>query len=417
MTVPSAPPAAGRPAAPGSAWLRPALPLAASVFLVSMVAQFRVPLLPDIARDLALSASQLGLIATVFGVGRLALDMPVGRLADRVDPLKLLAFAAAAMGLSSVALAAAPTVAWVLWSTLLLGAASATGNTTGMTALSGSAPAHRRGSAMALYSGALLGGQALGPTVSGVVAALGTWRTAMYAAAVLGVVVGAGTFAWRLRAAHVPLSRAERHGAGEGDAEFTPLQRGILYSVCFSVFFTMAAMPQTLVPLIGAIDHDLRAASIGVALGIGGVARMVGAAASGLICDRVSRRAALLPALVLQAGGVALLAVGGGAGVWLAAIVFMSLGSSGNAVAATMLGDRTHGAHLGRTLGRYRFWGDVGLVVGPALTAWVYEVLGSVPAVGLVTSVLVACAVAAAVVVPETHEPRRARLLSEQESL
>lgn len=50
------------------AWVRPALPLAASVMLVSMVAQFRVPLLPDIGRDLAMSASQLGLVATVFAM-------------------------------------------------------------------------------------------------------------------------------------------------------------------------------------------------------------------------------------------------------------------------------------------------------------------------------------------------------------
>lgn len=414
MTLP-APPPADAATTSTSSWLRPALPLAASVLLVSMVSQFRVPLLPDIGRDLVMSASQLGLLATVFGVGRLALDLPVGRLADRVDPLKLLAFAAATMGVSSVALALAPSPGWVLWSTLLLGAASATGNTTGMTALSGAAPVHRRGSAMALYSGALLGGQALGPTVSGAVATVGTWRTAMYAAAAMGVVVAGGALAWRLRAAHVPLARAAREAAGSGEAELTALQRGTLYSVCFSVFFTMGALPQTLVPLIGAIDHDLRTAAIGVALGIGGVARMVGAAASGFVCDRVSRRAALLPALVLQAGGVALLAAGGGAGVWLAAIIFMSLGSSGNAVAATMLGDRTRGSQLGRTLGRYRFWGDIGLVLGPGLTAWVYEKVGTVPAISLVSSVLIACAVAAAFVVPETHG--RAHRPLEQESL
>lgn len=394
-------------------WLRAALPLAASVMLVSMVAQFRVPLLPDIGRELAMSPSSLGLVATVFAVGRLALDLPVGRLADRVDPLKLLAFAAFAMGISSLALAYAPSAGWVLGSSLLLGMASATGNTTGMTALSGAAPAARRGSAMALYSGALLGGQALGPAVAGVVASLGTWRTAALAATALGLLVGAGTAAWRRRAGHVPLRRNTRQGAGDDIVELTGVQRGALYAVCFSVFFTLGAMPQTLVPLIGAIDEGLGTAAIGFAIGVGGVARMLGAAISGAVSDRVSRRAALLPALVLQAGGVALLAVGGGAGVWLAAIILMSLGSSGNGVGATMLGDRTHGSHLGRTLGHYRFWGDIGLVMGPALTAFVYERVGVGPAVALVSGVLVACAVVAGIVVPETYGGRGRDLAKE----
>ncbi|MPZ73897.1 MAG: MFS transporter [Nitriliruptorales bacterium] len=400
--------------APGTGWFHAALPLAASVLLVSMVAHFRVPLLADIGRELAMSASSLGLVATVFAIGRLALDLPVGRLADRIDPLKLLAFAAAAMGVSSLGLAFAPSAAWVLWSSLLLGMASATGNTTGMTALSGSAPPARRGSAMALYSGALLGGQALGPAVSGAVASLGTWRTAAFVATGLGLAVGVATAAWRRRTGHVPLRRNTKQGAGDDVAELTPLQRGALYGVCFSVFFTLGAMPQTLVPLLGAIDHGLRTATIGLAIGIGGSARMLGAAISGAVSDRVSRRAALLPALALQAAGVALLAVGGSAAVWLAAIILMSLGSSGNAVAATMLGDRTHGARLGRTLGRYRFWGDIGLVVGPALTAFVYDRAGVGPAVGLVSGVLIMCAVAAAVVVPETYG-RGSRAVAGQE--
>ena len=399
----SSPPLAPATAESSWGWLRPALPLAASVLLVSMVAQFRAPLLPAMGLDLAMSASQIGLVTTVFSIGRLALDMPAGQLADRVDPLKLLAFAAATMGLGTLGFTLAPSAGWVLVASLFVGAASATGNTTGMTALSGAAPASRRGSAMALYSGALLGGQSLGPALAGGVAGLGTWRTGMYAGAVLGVTAAAGAFAWRRRKGHAPLQRAVRKGAGEGEATLTKVQRAALYGVCFSVFFTVASMPQTLIPLIGALDHDLRTATIGLALGLGGIARIVGSAVTGLVSDRVSRRAALIPALVLQSAGVGLLMIGGGAGVWLAAIVLMSLGTTGNAVAATMLGDRTPGTQLGKTLGRYRFWGDIGALIGPALVAFTYDQVGTAPAAAIVSGVLAVCAVAATLLVPETH--------------
>jgi MFS family permease len=179
----------------------------------------------------------------------------------------------------------------------------------------------------------------------------------------------------------------------------------VLFGVAFTVFLTIGALPQTLIPLIGADDLGLGVAAIGLALGVGGLARMVGAVLTGVVSDRVSRRAALLPSLVLQAGGVALLAVGDGSGWWLAAIVAMSLGSSGHAVGATMLGDRALPGELGRVLGRYRFAGDIGLVVGPALAAWIYDAGGRGWAVAVISAVVVAM-VLAATTLPETGSRR-----------
>lgn len=392
---------------PSGSWIRPAIPLAVAVMLVSMASQFRGPLLPEIGRDLDMSATQLGLVATMFAVGRLAFDLPIGRLADRIDPLRLLAYAGLATAIGSLVLGAAPSAGWVLASSALLGMASATGNTTGMTALSGAAPAGRRGTAMAIYSGSLLGGQSLGPTISGAVAGVRDWRWAMYSGALLGLVVAVGATIWHRRPGHVPLTRAPRHGIGEGGPELTTLQRNVLYSVGFSVFFTMGSMPQTLVPLIGSADYDLPVATIGLALGLGGVSRLVGAAITGQVSDRISRRAALVPGLTLQVAGVALMALGGTAVLWFAAIVLMSVGSTGAGVGATMLGDRTSGERLGHTLGRYRFASDIGLVTGPALAALTYDRVGRVPAVLLVASVLAVCAVTAIIVLPETYTAGR----------
>lgn len=388
-------------------WIRPALPLAVAVLLVSMASQFRGPLLPEIGRDLSMSATQLGFVSTMFAIGRLTFDLPIGRLADRLDPLRLLAIAAVGTAVGSIMLGSAPSAGWVLASSLLLGAASATGNTTGMTALSGAAPASRRGTAMAMYSGSLLGGQSLGPMVSGAVAGLRDWRWASYSAAVLGLVVAVGATLWHRRPGHVPLQRAPREVDRDGGPELTPLQRGVLYSVGFSVFFTMGSMPQTLVPLIGAADYGLPVATIGLALGLGGVSRLLAAAVSGQVSDRISRRAALVPGLTLQSAGVGLMAIGGTSGLWFAAIVLMSLGSTGAGVGATMLGDRTSAEKLGHTLGRYRFASDVGLVTGPALAAFVYDRAGRTTAVALVAGVLLVCAIAASIVLPETYTSAR----------
>lgn len=389
-------------AGPGSAgWLRTSLPLAACVLLVSSISWIRVPLLPSMGDDLRMSASTLGWVVTAFGLGRLAMDMPAGRLVDRVAPLQLFALAALAMSVASMGMALAQLPVIVILACLLLGAASATSNTTGMATMAGAATEERRGSAMALYSGSLLVGQAVGPAVGGGLAALAGWRTALGVGAGLGLLL-AGAAALSARRTAARRGGVRRRAAPAPGPALTGPQHLALFAVGFAVFFTIASMPQVLIPLLGANELGLQAGAIGLALGVGGLARLAGAVGTGMVSDRFSRRAALLPDLALQAIGVAMLALADGVGWWLAALVVMSLGSAGQSVGATMLGDRSDPRELGRILGRYRFAGDIGLVTGPVLVAFAYEHLGpDVAALGT-AAVLLAALVAAGIMLPET---------------
>jgi MFS family permease len=375
--------------------------LAACVLLVSAISWIRVPLLPAMGEELEMSASTLGWVVTAFGLGRLAMDMPAGRLVDRVAPLKLFALAALAMSAASLGMALAELPVVVILACLLLGVGSATSNTTGMATMAGAAPEERRGAAMALYSGALLVGQAIGPAVGGLLASgAGGWRGALATGATLALLLaGAAALAARHPAA--------RRGGGRRlpptpGRPLTRWQHLALFSVGFSVFFTVSSMPQVLVPLLGADDLGLQPAAIGLALGVGGIARFVGAVGTGVVSDRISRRAALLPCLAIQAIGVAMLTLADNVGWWLAAVVVMSLGSSAQSVAATMLGDRTDLGELGRILGRYRFAGDIGLVTGPVLVAFTYEHISPDMAALVTCSVLLVSLLAATVLLPET---------------
>jgi predicted MFS family arabinose efflux permease len=180
-------------------------------------------------------------------------------------------------------------------------------------------------------------------------------------------------------------------------------EQALLYFVPFAMFFTFGAMPQTLVPIIGADEFHLSVGVIGLVLGVGGVCRFVGAMIGGVVSDRISRKAALIPALLSQAAGVALLALEGSLWAWVAALVVMSLASFSIAVAATMLVDRTHGRRSGRRLGPFRFAGDLGLIAGPLTASLVYEHYGQRPAALLVAGVLLACAAASAFGLRETR--------------
>src|SRR5918999_6523117 len=80
--------------------------LAGGVVLSVAVASFmRAPLLPDIGRDLRLTAADLAMITTAFALGRLVMDLPAGRLADRLPPGPALAGTGAGVAISAALLA------------------------------------------------------------------------------------------------------------------------------------------------------------------------------------------------------------------------------------------------------------------------------------------------------------------------
>ena len=65
-----------------------------------------------------MSASQLGIAVTLFGLGRLAMDLPAGRLVDRFRPMRLMAASALVMTLGSAGLTGAQGAAAVMVSFL-----------------------------------------------------------------------------------------------------------------------------------------------------------------------------------------------------------------------------------------------------------------------------------------------------------
>ena len=368
----------------------------AAVLGVSSVAFFRVPLLPGIGVSLHIRPGLLSLVTVVFGVGRLAADVPAGRLADRVAAQYALAGAGLVMGLGSFLLAAAGSLGILLAAAAVLGVASSVANTTGMTFFS-RAPAGRRGTSMAIYAASLLGGQSLGPAVSGVVSGAAGWRTAEVVGGVAVIAVAACCGALGSGAGEVDASAF----AGSAHRRLPRVQRLLLYAVPFSVMFALGAMPQTVVPLIGAHGYGLSVGAIGLILGLGGLCRFVGAAVGGVAADRYSRKGSLLPGLALMSGGIALLAAHGGKALFVLAVSLMSLGSYGVTVAATMLAD-LGGTGMGRRLGTFRFVGDLGLIAGPLAAGTVYDLAGTRASVLLVAAVLALCAFSAGLLLPET---------------
>ncbi len=378
------------------------LAVGAAVMTMTALAFFRVPILPAIGDDLHMSTTQLGLMTTVYAVGRLLMDVPAGIMVDSRPLVMIMRLAGGLIALGSLLLAVAPVAAVAYLAIFTLGTGTALTNTTGAAYFSTIAPVARRGMSISGFAAFQLGGQAFGPAVAGVVAGFGSWRSAEVLAVVVGVVVVVGLPVVRF----MPASIERPTGKGDdstGTWTVTRLTRVVLFSVPFVLFLTIGSMIQTLVPIIGDEELGLSVSTIGLAAGLAGFSRFVGAMIAGQVADRVSRKAALVPGLLLQSAGVVLLGVTSSGAGWLVSILVLGVGSVGTSIAIAILADMATPGTLGRQLGRFRLAGDAGLIIGPVMTALVYDQFGREAAVLPVAALGAVCAVAVALVVPETR--------------
>jgi len=371
--------------------------MGAGLFVITSVAFLRAPLLPDIGRDLGLSALGLGGLGSSFALGRLAADFPAGHITDRARPGMMMATAAAIVASGSLAFGLAPVAVIAFVAAFALGIGS-TWTLTGSMAFFARAPRMRRGMSMSFFAAALLVGQSLGPAAGGLLGAAWDWRVAL----VVGAVVSALVIPLFLRN---PGSAPGAQRDAEASEEPVPPPRRILallYLLPAVQFSIGAALVQTLVPIVADEEMALGPATVGLALGVGGLARLVGAIVSGRVSDTLGRRWALIPGLTLQTAGLVLFASIAGVLAWWASILALTLGSVGVNVGTTILADLTEGGGLGRQLGAFRFAGDLAFLVTPVLSGALYEVSGR--GLGTMPVLLLTAATTLAVIVflPET---------------
>jgi len=370
------------------------------LFFITVVAFIRVPLLPEMGRDLEMSPTALGAFIAVFALGRIITDVPAGRLTDHRAARPMLAIGAIIVAAGSLIGGLAPDSALAFVASFVLGVGSAWTNTTGIAAFA-EAPRERRGVAMSGFAAALMVGQAVGPTLGGVVASIWDWRVAFLVGATLGLAVAV------ILALSARRGPAIEHAAAAGSSR--PVRATTLlalYLLPAAQFGVGAALIHTLVPIVGDAELSLSVGTIGIAIGLGGLLRLVGALASGQVSDRYARRWALFPGLVLQLAALVVFAAGSSIATWWVAITLYSLGSSAVNVGATVLADLSEGGGLGRRLGVFRLTGDVALLLAPLAGGALYEAFGrawaSVPLIGFGAFVIVLAFVA----IPETVPTR-----------
>lgn len=338
------------------------------------------PLLPLLRETFHVSYGELGLLISMFGLSRVVMDVIAAYLFSRIPWFSLLWQGIVVTGIGSLLCAIAPSFYWLVGARVLIGFGISVTTLAGLTIIIEATPVTAQGRANNLLEFSAIGGSALSPTLSGLMASWIHWRAAFG----LGTIFVAGAFAWviftRQALEDVTLASARKPEPDPNatsapvrapeDPPARPRQRSairIAYLAAFVLSFIWSGFLSTALPLFGGEVVGVPTSTLGMVFTAGLLVDLALLLPVGWLSDRLDVRVVLTPAMVLMAATL----------VWFpqaqsfGALLLLSIGIHTSFAAWGMpsaaLAQLARGEHLRRTMGVYRFLVDGAVVIAPWL--------------------------------------------------
>jgi MFS family permease len=397
--------------------------VAINAFVGAMVGLERstLPLIGEADFGLESSAAVLSFIVA-FGLAKSFTNLAAGVGAERFGRRRLLIVGWSLAVPVPALIAVAPSWGWIVAANLLLGINQ--GLTWSMTVVMkiDLVGPRRRGLALGLNEAAGYGGVAVAAALSGWLASEFAPRDVLVAggAAVALTALLLTILFVRDTAGHVRLEQRESEHARE---ELPPPLRQALPDATYRqpalrscsqaglVNNLNDALAWGLVPLFLAAN-GATASEVGLVAGLYPAVWGVGQIFAGQWSDHVGRKPLIVAGMWVQAAALGLLATSGGA-VGLAAAAAALLGVGTALVYPTLIAaisDAVSPVARAPTVGIYRFWRDMGYVLGGLLAGLAADALGYGGAIAIVAGLTAASGIWVAVDLPEGSglRPRRA---------
>lgn len=370
----------GAPQAAGTkADLSGVYPLYGIAFTVQLGMGIVSPILPDIMHDFSLAAWQAGMVVTMFGLARLAADLPLGLILDKVNRTWILVLGTLLIMAGSVACGLSQSYVLLLASRFVMGTGSALCTVTALFSLSKAAGTASRGRAIGTYQAAMIGGNTFGPALGGLAAAASGWRASFFFCSFTGA-LALSMVLLSARSGRLSLKKGEGKQERRELAADTAENSGIPWNLLainfttFVIFFNVAGFRNSMTPVFGGNVLGIGAGTLGLLLGGSALIRFVITLVSGFASDRYGRKAIVIPGTLIMAAGSAGFALVGNLPGFILCLAIHSLGGFGNSVPTTMIVDAVPQRRVGMAISLNRFIGDAGLLAGPVMLGWLLDI-------------------------------------------
>ncbi len=358
-----------------------------------------LPLLSEEQFGLSSSAAALSFIVS-FGAAKAFTNLGAGALADRVGRRRLLIIGWAFALPVPLLIGVAPAWSWIVAANVLLGINQGLAWSMTVVMKIDLVGPRRRGLALGLNEAAGYGGVAVAAALSGWLAGPFVGRDVLVVSGLAVALAGLLISALFIRdtKAHVALEQAREH---PDESKPTPRMRDALRDATYRVPALRAcsqaglvnnlndALAWGLVPLFLAAE-GASVGQIGLIAGLYPAVWGLGQIWTGHYSDRVGRRPLIVAGMLLQGVALALLAASGGA-VGLAALAAVGLGVGTALVYPTLIAsvsDTVVPVARANAVGAYRFWRDMGYVVGGISVGVLADAIGfadTIATIGVLT--------------------------------
>lgn len=337
------------------------------------------PILPLYARTFNVSYTLVSLAISMYALGRLLADLPVGLFADRFGRKPLMIIGTLLLAVTAFLNALATNFWEFLFYRLIQGLGSSMWMTSRTTLLADILKPEERGRVMSYFQAFMLLGASAGPTIGGYLATFWGMRAPFYLYSLTGLISLVITFIW--------IREPDKLGEKLGQDPRWVLQtikRLLLnrsYSMAclatFTVFFMRTGIRGTMVPLYADSILGFNKVTIGTIISYATIMNLIMTIPIGYAIDHFGRKPPIISSLLITSISSFIFPYTSDYFQISIASVLLGLGTSGAGQAPLALAtDATMHEPHGLSMGLYRLFGDIGFVVGPIILGLIADGYG-----------------------------------------
>ncbi len=356
-----------------------ALCIEALVLAVGM--GFLSPILPKFVQALGVEQTQIGtmvgLVVTVYGIARVAMDLPTGKLAQRWGRRPLLIIGPALVAISALSCGLATEYWQLVVFRLLQGLGSALFSVAAIIVIGEISNSANRGQYMSLFWGAFLVGLSFGPTLGGFVGEHLGYRAPFFCFAGLASLATLwGYFripeTKNMRLPSITKASSNSPAKVSSAKTSSPLYLNLPFIlICAVTLFTLITVSGnqiTLVPILGYERLDLTEGQVGLTLTLIATMQLALVFLVGRLSDKLGRKALIVPGGIVTVLGLLMFTQSTSYRLFLLSALVLGIGRGfGGVIPTAYAADIASPKNYEHTMALYRTMSDLGFVIGPIL--------------------------------------------------
>ncbi|HEY4135125.1 MAG TPA: MFS transporter [Alphaproteobacteria bacterium] len=325
-------------------------------------------------QHLGASAAMVGVIISLYGGTRLAMNIPAGYASEKYGRRRMMSAGCAVLVVSSLWVVFTNDLPSFFIAVIIQGLASSVFMTSALAAVADLGTPSRRIEDMSMYQAANMIGASMGPAIGGLSASLWGYDAPFWANGLMAIcgIVAFAAMPWKEEA-----EGAVKLRPAKGELRLIARQGANIGLMYFSIFYVRSASNWILMPLIAADRFSMDLAHIGLILTAGSVANLCMLGFTAPLNRLVGRMWTVVISSILTLVACALLAFGDApVYLWVSSMLFGLGGAIATPTLVAYISDSAPEGLRGPAMGLLRTAQDLALLIGPALTGVLSDNLG-----------------------------------------